>query len=439
VRALVALLTCLLLTSCGRSYSAEDRPTWRTGYWYWSDRTDPADLPGDPIDSLYVHAGNIHSDQRGWFAYARLPDRLPPAREYWVVFRYDRQSLPDLAAAPLVARETARLIAAARRNGVSIFGLQLDIDSPTSALGQYAAFLREVKKDLPGVPVSITALLDWFRPGTAVADVIRETHEFVPQFYDTADPRRNRYAIAEPVDAARWGPIFNRFRKPFRIGISTFGRARLVRRERSEDITYFGDLVPLHIASDPAFQIRSARNSAGELILTWTAAQSTRVSYIRFAPGDAVEFTLPTAESVHSAVDAARRMGGNLAGVVFFRWSSTSEPVSLQPIEALAAAGLRAADPPRNSLLTIDQACAAVACVDLYFDGARPWSPEPLRSRIVASAPLEYFLPEKGLAVRMTGPSILELSLPPYTARGRILLGRAVSSRPVTFRLEGQP
>jgi hypothetical protein len=59
-----------------------------------------------------------------------------------------------------------------------------------------------------------------------------------------------------------------------------------------------------------------------------------------------------------------------------------------------------------------------------------------MQYRIRASGELEYFLPEKKIPVRMTGPSELELSLPPYCGRGHLYLGRAVSAQQVKFSVE---
>jgi hypothetical protein len=77
--------------------------------------------------------------------------------------------------------------------------------------------------------------------------------------------------------------------------------------------------------------------------------------------------------------------------------------------------------------------------VDLYFYSADPFSARPLRYQIGSSTELEYFLPEKNVPVRMAGPSRIELSLPPYSARGRIYLGRAVSAHRAAFTVEEQP
>ena len=80
-------------------------PKWTTGFWFWpggSVDVSPASLT---LDVLFVHAGRIakaasSSDKTQWYVYSELPGELPPAREYWLVFRFERQSVPDLEARP---------------------------------------------------------------------------------------------------------------------------------------------------------------------------------------------------------------------------------------------------------------------------------------------------------------------------------------------------
>jgi hypothetical protein len=149
---------------------------------------------------LFVHAGTIRDAAAPyaalyaisrtrppgpWHVDGLLPKDLPSARDYWLVFRCDRQTVPGLTAGPLLAAGVSRLRQEARDRNLNVVGVQLDIDSPTAALSQYAVFLHEVKTNLPtGLELSITALLDWFRGGTAIDEVIRQVDEFVPQFYD---------------------------------------------------------------------------------------------------------------------------------------------------------------------------------------------------------------------------------------------------------------
>jgi hypothetical protein len=443
----LSLLLAVGLTACGRSFSSDDRPRpWKTAFWHWGGVAS-ASLGGEPLDSLYVHVGGIREIAPGsWRVFVGLPDDLPPAKEYWLVVRGDQQGVPPSTVAADIELEVAKAVASARTRKLPIAGIQLDIDCPTGSLAQYAELLRDLKKALPpGTELSITALLDWFRAGTAIDRVVREVSEFVPQFYDTDLTGGDGLpAIATPIDAARWGPAFNRFGKPFRVGISTFGRSRVLRRATAGSgnpgAPFYGDLLPLSVSGNPAFELRADRNKAAEVVVIWRAVRKTRIGYQDIESGDTVQFVLPTSEAVRSAADAARRMSGHLAGVVFFRWPSPNEPLTLQPDEVLAAAGLRASGGAPSTLVhAVEAGCAAVSCVDLYFESREPYSGNAAQFRIRSSSPLDYFLPEREIRVRMAGASSIEVSLPPYCARGRIYLGRAVSTRKVDFTIERQP
>ena len=196
-------------------------------------------------------------------------------------------------------------------------------------------------------------------------------------------------------------------------------------------------MAPLDFAMNRAFQLQAGGNAAGELVLTYRATAKTEAGSNRFEAGDGAQFILPTQEAVQSAVENVRRMGGHLAGVLFFRWPSDGEGSALQPAEALVAAGLRAPDEgPRTRVQAVDGGCAAVHCMDLYFESFEAFAPRARRFRVHASTSLDYFLPEKRVPVRMVGHSELELTLPPYTARGRLQLGRAVSTKPAEYTLE---
>ena len=453
-RAALLVIAAVSLCGCNVSGSARAAPNTRTtGFWFWQGSSvDPA-YSGRELDVLFVQAGTIRKETRPlyvfppgstakeqWTAYGTLPSKLPPAREYWLVYRYEIQGVPDLQAASKVAAEARRLQEAARARLLNVVGLQLDVDSPTRALTRYAAFLREVRKGLPnGMQFSITALLDWFRSGTAVDDVIAQVDEFVPQFYDSDELTAGRMAIAARIDAARWGPVFNRFRKRFRIGISSFGRASMVPHEPPSPLLYrrlvfYGDIRPLDLATNPAFRLEASRSAADETVLTYRVIRNVELHYDRLEAGDTVQFIVSTPDSIRAAVESARRMDGYLAGVVFFRWPSYREDWTMQPDEVLEAAGGGAAGRGKGSRVeAVAGPCAAVHCVDVYLDSAAPMAPRPIRYRIRASAPLDYFLPEKNVPVQLAGASELEVSLPAYCSRGRLYLGRAVSLQPATF------
>jgi hypothetical protein len=409
------------------------------------------------VDVLFAQVGTIRSDSdrrlaaepaARWYTYGRWPDQMPAARDYWLVYRYERQGVPGLPAAVQLAGEISRLRAEARERNLHVVGIQLDIDSPTSLLPRYAEFLSEVRKGLPaGFEISITALLDWFRSGTAINDVIKQVDEFVPQFYDIGDPAvfYRESAIAARIDSAHWGPVFNRFHKRFRIGISSFGRARLIPNEApaqagNRRIAFYGDLQPLDIATNPALELRAERNQAGETVLNYRAKRKLRIDYTNINPGDALQFIVSTPEAIRAAVHSAREIKGNNAGVVFFRWPAERESWAMQPDEVLDAAGVVAASPSRQDRVHVVAGdCAAVECVDVYLESAGPLSPRVARYRIHASTELEYFLPEKNVPERLAGASDVEVSLPPYCGRGRLYIGRAVSLQRAEFTVEVEP
>jgi hypothetical protein len=446
---LLSSIAFLHLSGCTDSLRSEPPPAkWTTGFWFWEGSSADVSPDAGTLDVLFVQAGKIdkqtpYGSSAPWSVWGRLPDDLPAAREYWLVFRFERQQVPGLSAAPILASEFSRLREEARQRHLKVTGIQLDIDSPTGALPEYVRFLREVRKGLPtDAEVSITALLDWFREGTAIADVIKETEEFVPQFYD-ADPNgfSQGGAIAAKFDSARWAPIFNRFHRRFRIGISTFGRAQLVPRASPPRSVYrrvriFDDLTPLDVATNSSFTLESRRSETNELALSYRAMRQVGIGYNDFQAGDTVQFIISTPDSVRAAVEGARRIQGYCAGVVFFRWPASNETLAMQPAEIMMAAGLSSTPGSRAGVHLVDGACAAVKCTDVYLTNATLFSPTPVRYVIRSSTELEYFLPQDNMPVKMTGPSELTLSLPPYCGRARMYLGRAVTAKRAEYTVE---
>jgi hypothetical protein len=451
----LALLFTVLLVSGGcvtKGLSQTPSHQWTTGFWFWHDNNIKPAAASFVTDVLYVHAGRFGkyggpATQQDWYMWDGLPDKLPAANQYWLVFRYEQQGVPDAAVLPKLERSIGRMIASARQRGLAVAGIQLDIDSPTNQLEKYAEFLRELRKGFPAqTAISITALLDWFTDGTSIGDVISETEEFVPQFYDLGPASlssRGQRPIAAKIDAQKWAPRFNRFGKRYRIGISTFGRANSQSvsgiAEGYSGSRFYRDLTPLDLAANPAFSVNASRNDIGELSLSFRATQEVSLGFHKFSSGDAIGFTLATPEAVRAAVANARGMGGNCAGVVFFRWPSAQEVMVLSPDEVMAAMGLLQPEQHKSSVEFIDGHCAAVSCVDLYLTNVPAYSATPSRYRLRSSVTLEYFLPEKTLPVRVTGPSELEVTIPPYGGQSKLLTGRAVTAVQSRFSVENLP
>jgi hypothetical protein len=435
---LFLLIGTLFSSGCAEDLQSQTPPQkWTTGFWLWGDYWGGLAPSEHTPDELFVEVATFREPQRrqGWSIDSDLPLRLPAAHEYWLVYRYENQGVPSEDGATQLARSYLDALREARRRNLNIAGVQLDIDSPTNALPKYAAFLRRFRGELPsGTKISITCLLDWFRDGTSIADVIRETDEFVPQFYDIGPTRSENAAIAARFDPNRWSPVFNRFGKQFRIGISTFGRARFLDSKLpgagvNHMFRLYGDLTPLDLAGNSAMIAETSQNDAGETVLTFRASRKVTIGYTEFPPTAGIQFILPTPEGVRKAIAGAHQMGRYCAGVVFFRWPAADEVLVMSPDEVLGS-------PATPALDLVDDACAAVSCMDIYLVNGGTLNRAPLRYRITASDNLDYFLPDRKLPLHMSGQKELDFSVPRWGGRGRLYLGRAVSPEKVTFSLE---
>jgi len=439
MRTLLLLLFALISLGC----RGEPPPAipFRTGFWFWSNSWAGAPSSRGPVDDIYCKVGSFQS-----FVQASLPEGLPKAGRYWLVLRYEGKGVPSPVMAAKFAEAITGLEQEADRAHLMVAGIQLDVDSPTRALADYAAFLRAVRKVLPpGWQLSITALVDWFRPGTGVADVIRETDEFVPQFYDLA--QSNSYdpsVIAAPVDGAKWGPVFSRYRKRFRIGVSMFGRTQFLRGNPAPAGHYLGvspiyGVRPLDLAGLKEMRLNTSQTPAHELVLHYRAIEQVRVGYAHLEAGDEIAFIFASPDSIRTAVKEARTMGGYCGGVIFFRWPGSNETLTAQPDEVLDAIAGGAQPARKDELRVEDRVCAAVHCVDIYLVDRKPFDGKATHYRVESSTGLEYFVPEKQMPVRMTSEAALDLVLPPYCGRGVMLLGRAVSLDRSTFQLKELP
>jgi hypothetical protein len=131
--ALPLLIAALGLYGCGGSLRSQPPPTWTTGFWFWDGSVAGTSPTSATLDVLYFQAGTISGRLRKELQglYAALPEDLPPAREYWMVLRFDRQLVPDLEIAPILAKRLFELRAEAQQRHYNVVGVQLDIDSPT--------------------------------------------------------------------------------------------------------------------------------------------------------------------------------------------------------------------------------------------------------------------------------------------------------------------
>jgi hypothetical protein len=397
---------------------------WKTGYWIWAGEA-PASSGFRP-ELLYVEAPGRH-----W------PRDLPAADQYIVVRRIEpRSGLTDGAASSLA--EDYKALVADAGGRAHITGLQIDYDCPTNKLESYGLFLKGVRRHLPASNrLSITALLDWFRPQTAVRYTLKQVDEFVPQFYDSGRVRESA-GIAEPIDALKWAPIFNAYEVPYRIGISSFGR---IARRRSDssghiEVNFFRDARPLDFAGRRPFARTTSVTAAGEYVVHYEVAAAPPAK-LELLPGDTVDITFPTEASVLRAYEAARRFGGYSAGVIFFRWPNLYETLSLMPddVQRIISGEPETAE---IALEVRSPSCIERQCSDLYLDMGRSVQEADRTIGIRATAPLELFFPAEPLHPLPSRPNEIRVQIPAYSGLGRVYLGRTISSQPVQFEVVQQ-
>ncbi len=438
------------------SLTVEERPAllspetastmkWEIGYWYWRGRDGFGrdSVEGEPpVDIIYAQVGEHH---QGGTQHERIrlswPERLPKASAYMAVFRCEgptctgKQLLSDLVGAYGSLKNQA-----ATKNQ-NLVGLQIDYDCPTKDLALYGRFLRGLRQALPGEDLlSVTALLDWFGHQALGSDVIPWVDEFVPQFYDV-DPTGAGAAdrgIAEPVDSARWKGVLNRYGKPYRIGIASFGRLLTVRPSEKRGPVRKTDKVlvwmegPLEMVSHSkgAFAPYGVSPS-GEIIARYKSGRDSSG-----AKSSLIRLVIPSRKSILSAYQAAREMGRLCRGVVFFRYPLGEEPLVLSPSELSRVIGGGELAQEASLVESHDGLCTAASCNDVLI---RPKDRFSSRDRIVtieSSKDLDYFIPADLVQSRLLGSRHIEVRIPAYVALAKIPVGRTVSREPATFTVK---
>ncbi len=200
---LILILVLVGVLSMGR---ADDQPR-PVSYWLWAG-ISAEDAP--PNSDLYVYQGRIYTDDGG-SSYSRLglyPYPLKCTRLF-LVYRLDGQ-LPE---AGFVVDQFLKNVAWWHSHPVSVNGLQLDFDSPTSKLADYGDFLSDVRKMLPGnYDLSVTGLGDWVFGGNkdALLSISSSVDEIVFQLY------QGRQSLPDVGDY-----VFKlkEYARPFKIGL----------------------------------------------------------------------------------------------------------------------------------------------------------------------------------------------------------------------------
>ncbi len=196
----------LLGTACRRERMADGKIEQHVYVWQevWNEDVKVALKAAEPcIDGCQVFAGEItHAGQRvemnpkqiDWQALAKINIPVTLVVRFGSAFSKVIASEPVPETAQSFRRWMNDLLAKCRSVDLPVAGFQLDYDCPTSKLADYGALIRELERQNPDVPISITALPAWL--GSAeFPKLIKPLPYYVLQVHSLEKPKN----IDQPV------------------------------------------------------------------------------------------------------------------------------------------------------------------------------------------------------------------------------------------------
>ncbi|MGV3614948.1 MAG: DUF3142 domain-containing protein [Fimbriimonas sp.] len=297
----------------------------------------PTDLP---FDQMYVRAATLSFD--GERLVPTLPQRFARGerRPVHLVFNFDGGATRHFGEMPIVTvsgviAETYRSAkAAAKRTGLDVRGVQLDLDCPARLLPRYAELCRETKRLIGEDALSVTGLVSWLSEGS-LSDLVASIDLFVPQFYEGRLPKTFREDV--PVsDHASYSAVVEklaRLEKPYRAGIAAYGQALLFDPTGKLVSTYRG-LSVADAFRHPSLRLDSIRDVKGERHVRFLATRADRLGR---GLGYGILFRIPTAKSLQAALQAVRtNRPRNCEGAAIFRVAEANEAATL-PLVTIAS------------------------------------------------------------------------------------------------------
>jgi hypothetical protein len=201
LRKLLLLVALAGLAAGATSFVRAPRPyagPLDVSFWYWHrpfkiSRQEAKQLREMGVKRLFVHAGTF-STTGG--LHLTLPQEWTRRadQEIVLVFNAHTDLLRDFGKIPNVTLSrgmSAQIrdgVDRAKRAGIQVTGVQLDIDSPTRLLGKYAGMLGRMREAIRPLEFSITALPTWYR-SPRIREIAAAVDFIVPQYYEAETPR----------------------------------------------------------------------------------------------------------------------------------------------------------------------------------------------------------------------------------------------------------
>jgi len=198
----------VLLAACSRAERQSETvdPGDYKAFFLWAGVHPPERLA--EAETVYLLWGEVRRDDPARVEVLRPEPPRTAGPEIWLVIRAERLDWSEGVYRQLLA-EAERW----RSWGNRVAGIQVDFDAATLRLGTYAAFLRDLRRRMPGdTKLSATGLMDWSSGASAddLAALEDVVDEVVVQTYQ---------GRATVPGYQRYLPTLDRLTMPYRLGI----------------------------------------------------------------------------------------------------------------------------------------------------------------------------------------------------------------------------
>jgi len=196
---------------------------------HWDEHLDAAiDQAAAEVAGFTILAAEVawHGDK---------PQTIKPAADYEKLRSTGRRVGLALRIGPLEGRDSKTvspflvdlgrdIVAAARQAGVEPVELQIDFDCAESKLDDYKTWVDALKREIPTVPIVITALPSWLNDN-AFAPLAKASDGYILQVHSLERPTHpdEPIVLCDPRKAVQWVEQAGRISVPFRVALPTYG------------------------------------------------------------------------------------------------------------------------------------------------------------------------------------------------------------------------